>query len=410
MGWDTPQIQSKTFANGSHRIIPATETLKRINPIKRKFGISRLANVTGLDCLGIPVALAIRPNSRSVAVSQGKGMTLDDAKASAMMEAIEIWHAEHFDGEVLYGKVKDLKHKHRFLEHSRFPKVVGGEFDDDTPCLWVKGKELVSDVPVLLPYEMIHADYTHPHQPAHGYFPASTNGLASGNSYLEAVCHAITEVVERDSLSLWHFTAADEQTRQRIDPVSVDDENCKNLIERIERAGLQCGIWDVTSDNGIACILCVILEDGNHPGHLGLGSGCHPDRNVALRRALTEAAQTRLNYVSGSRDDLHLDEYSQSGLVEKQNYAEHVFAQEDCPKSFADVSHHSHQTLQEDYDFLLESLKAIDINEIGMVNLTREEHGIPVVRIIIPGLEAPHDDDSYLAGPRAKAIANSGDC
>ena len=77
-----------------HRARPAAETLARIEAEKHRFGITRIAVVTGLDRIGIPVALATRPNSRSVAVSQGKGLDPPSAKVSAVMESIEAWHAE----------------------------------------------------------------------------------------------------------------------------------------------------------------------------------------------------------------------------------------------------------------------------------------------------------------------------
>jgi YcaO-like protein with predicted kinase domain len=64
--------------------------------------------VTGLDRIGIPVALATRPNSRSVAVSQGKGLTLAAAKVSALMEAIELWHAEHIVRPMIFAAERDL--------------------------------------------------------------------------------------------------------------------------------------------------------------------------------------------------------------------------------------------------------------------------------------------------------------
>ncbi len=41
------------------------------------------------------------------------------------------------------------------------------------------------------------------------------------------------------------------------------------------------------------------------------------------------------------------------------------------------------------------------------VDLTRPEFGLPVVRVVIPGLEAPDDDEDYVPGPRAQA-ARSG--
>jgi ribosomal protein S12 methylthiotransferase accessory factor len=84
----------KLFKRGTHRIISPDDTLTRIAPRAPQIGITRLGNVTGLDRIGIPVAVAIRPNSRSVSVSQGKGLGLSQALASALMEAIELFHAE----------------------------------------------------------------------------------------------------------------------------------------------------------------------------------------------------------------------------------------------------------------------------------------------------------------------------
>ena len=64
-------------------------------PLAARMGITRIAVLTGLDSIGIPVVAAVRPNSRSIAVHQGKGATLAAAKASAVMEAVETYHAEN---------------------------------------------------------------------------------------------------------------------------------------------------------------------------------------------------------------------------------------------------------------------------------------------------------------------------
>ena len=80
------------------RISPTSETLARITPLAwKQFGITRVANITGLDNIGIPVYVSVRPNSKSLSVSQGKGVSDDLAKISAMMESIETWHAENIE-------------------------------------------------------------------------------------------------------------------------------------------------------------------------------------------------------------------------------------------------------------------------------------------------------------------------
>ena len=79
---------------GTHRTVPPQETLARVTPLLAEMGITRIANITGLDLIGIPVVMACRPNSRSIAVAQGKGLDLAAAKVSAVMEAVETFHAE----------------------------------------------------------------------------------------------------------------------------------------------------------------------------------------------------------------------------------------------------------------------------------------------------------------------------
>ncbi|MFD2740546.1 YcaO-like family protein [Sulfitobacter aestuarii] len=393
----------KRLERGLHRICSAETTLRRIRPLMGRFGITRLADVTGLDRIGLPVMLAIRPNARSIAVSQGKGLTRAQAAASALMEAIEIWHAEHFDGPVFFASHADLARRHDFVDLARLPAQRGGGFDSHERLHWVQASDLLGTGPKLVPREMVHADYTHPLPPGAGHFPASTNGLASGNHRLEAICHGICEVIERDALALWHRQDLSARRATRLDPDSLEGAELPGLIARFARAGLETALWDVTSDIGIASFLCVIREPGGE-GHLGLGSGSHPDRAIALRRACTEAAQTRLNYISGAREDLSLAEYGSAGRAEKAQSFAALFDAPPGRRRFVAVPSRRNRHLQEDLDHLLRLLQRAGIAEVALVDLARSEHDIPVVRVIIPGLEAPHDDAGYVPGARARHI------
>jgi len=78
--------QLKQHREGTERTRSPAETVAIYRPVMEAVGITRLANVTGLDCVGIPVFMAVRPNARSLAVSQGKGVDADAVRASAMME------------------------------------------------------------------------------------------------------------------------------------------------------------------------------------------------------------------------------------------------------------------------------------------------------------------------------------
>src|SRR5437764_407034 len=98
----------KGFTAGTHRVVSPSETLERFMGKKESMGITRLCNITHLDNIGIPVVIAVRPASRSLSVSQGKGLTLEAAKASALMESIETYHAERIELPLRLASYREL--------------------------------------------------------------------------------------------------------------------------------------------------------------------------------------------------------------------------------------------------------------------------------------------------------------
>ena len=111
----------KGWRLGSHRAVPPAETVARLRPLLPLMGITRLADVTGLDRIGVPVFQAIRPLSRSVSVSQGKGLSPDAARASALMEAVETWHAERIERPLRLARERDLAQAARVIDTGRLP-------------------------------------------------------------------------------------------------------------------------------------------------------------------------------------------------------------------------------------------------------------------------------------------------
>lgn len=397
------QIEKKLLG-GSQRICAASETLARVLPLMQDFGITRLANVTGLDNVGLPVVIAIRPNARSIAVSQGKGMTLAHAKVSALMEAIEIWHAEHVNLPVYYASIADLEPQHAFVNLERLPQTPHPRPRRTDRQHWVVAQDILNGQYKLVPLEMVHADYAYPASPEAGCYPASTNGLASGNHVMEAVCHGICEVIERDALTLWQYQSRAAQRDARIDLSTVTDTGLRASLDRFAQAGLVCAVWDVTSDTGVPTFLSVIFDPDAPTDHLGLGSGTHPDATIALHRTFNEAAQTRLNYISGAREDLFHAEYSAAGRAAKSEAYTDLLSGPQGTRAFAETPGVTHSELQADLTWLKTRLHQAGIDEIAVVDLTRDTFDVPVVRVIIPGLEAPHDDAAYVSGARALAM------
>jgi YcaO-like protein with predicted kinase domain len=369
-------------------------------------GITRIADVTGLDSIGIPVVMVCRPNSRSLAVSQGKGLTLAAAKASGVMESIEAYHAEHITSAVKLATFEELRYTHRVIDVNRLPRKTSSLFDPNLVLPWIEGYDLLNDEPTWVPYEMVHTNYTLPLRFGAGSFPATSNGLAGGNHLLEAISHAICEVVERDAATLWHLLDEPSLHATRIDLDTVDDPDCRQLMDKFERADIAVAVWETTSDVGLPSFECIITEREDsvlRPLFCAEGMGCHPSRSIALLRALTEAAQSRLTAIAGSRDDLLTRDYERTRSPQIMRLNQELMLRVSHARTFADVPGWQNDTFDADIACELEGLRQAGIEEVVVVDLSSAAFGIPVVRVIIPGLESADKSPDYMPGLRARA-------
>lgn len=381
-----------------------TETLARYRPYAAFMGITRLGNITGLDRIGIPVAIAVRPNSRSVSVAQGKGLDLSQAMASALMEACETFHAEEI-GPCHRAGYRELARNNTVIDPDTLCPGVR-PFDPSTSISWIEGYDLLRREACWVPAEIVHTDYTV--QQPDGYFVAGSNGLASGNHPTEAVNAALYELVERDAVALWIAQPILRRARCLLDLGSIDDPDCRTLIAKYQAAGIAVRVWNVTTDIGIATFLCEIRDlAAGDPRRLRRfhGSGCHADRAIALSRALTEAAQTRLTYIAGIRDDLSPAEYEETPESDLGDALLDALASQSMPVSFSEVPSFAADDLIEDLRWALGRLATSGIERAIAVDLTRPDFALPVVRLVIPGLEWDSHHPNYRRGPRAQEVA-----
>lgn len=391
------------------RLATPEETLARVKPLLPVFGITRIANVTGLDTIGIPVVMVNRPNSRALAVSQGKGLTLAAAKASAVMESIESWHAERAGHLPLrLGSYEDLRYSLPLVDPDMLPCEMDSQFTPHHQMLWTEGTNLRTGNGLWVPYEMVHTNYTVPLPTGHGCFQANSNGLASGNHWIEAVIHGLSEVIERDARTLWNVLPLEVQEEARLDLETVADPACRQLLSQYARAGVAVGVWDVTSDVGVPTYLARIVQADAGIGTTirpATGYGTHLVPEIALVRALTEAAQSRLTFISGARDDMRREEYDHY-LAEDQQQLWLDRIRLGAPlRDFNDAPRWAGRSLRHDLQELLARLTAIGIADVVVVDLTRAEIGIPVVRVIVPGLEGVDSMENYCLGARARQAA-----
>jgi ribosomal protein S12 methylthiotransferase accessory factor len=400
---------AKGFREGTHRLVPPAETIARVAPHLSAFGITRVADVTGLDVIGLPVVMVCRPNAASLAVSQGKGLTLDAARASGLMESIESYHAEHVDLPLRLASHRDLARAAAVVDVSALPRLSVGAAREHHRVLWIEGRDLLRDEAVWVPYEMVHTNYTLPLPAGSGSFVMSSNGLASGNHLLEAVSHGICEVVERDATTLFRAGGEAEIPGSRLDLATVDDPGCRHVLDLYEAAGVAVGVWETTSDVGLPAFLCLIVDRAPDPFrrlYATEGMGCHPSRSVALLRALTEAAQSRLTFIAGSRDDGDRNRFERARHADAIQRAREQIADVRGPlRGFHDVPSIEGETFDDDIAAELACLRRAGVERVVVVDVSKPGLGISVVRVIIPGLESIDDVPGFVPGPRARARA-----
>lgn len=332
--------------------------------------------------------VAIRPASRSLVTAQGKGLDADSARTSALMESAECWHAENPVVPIYEESAAALRKRKKVLDLDRLATGRAGAVAVDELILWTEGWDIVGDCPVSVPYDCVTLNCLK--RPRRGTaFPQTSNGLASGNHLLEAVLHGLLEVIERDSVQAWQESSQPPKKTQ-VDPETVRDPHCCRILDLFTQAGVNAGIWDATSELEVPTYAVEIFEDscsktwracGNFAGY-----GSHLAPEVALSRALSEAAQSRLAFISGSRDDLYPFKYE----FDAEKVGLRVSRIKD-PAPTVPFSHRLTQatpSFEGDLSLLLERLKSRGIQQVGVVDLTRDELGMPVVKVVVPGLRS----------------------
>ncbi|WP_405796343.1 YcaO-like family protein [Streptomyces sp. NBC_01506] len=285
--------------DGTCRTLPPARTWQAIRPLLPAYGVTRVADVTGLDDLAIPVTMAVRPLSRTLSVAQGKGVSLDAARVSGAMEALEVWHAERAvpPTELRRVAAADLNLPYTVDE---LEQHAGALVTDRTPLDWITARSAVDGAAALVPAAAVRLGRQE-HDDWRLYLPsASTNGLASGNTRAEALAHGLCEVIERDVLS----TVPRAGRVELIDPATVDGGEPAVLVDRLRRARVWVELTCWPNRFGVPVMCCHLWRE-DQAAVLVAGSGAHVDPAVALTRAITEAAQSRLTLITGSREDSH---------------------------------------------------------------------------------------------------------
>jgi thioglycine synthase len=390
----------KTYTKDGHRAVDPTTTLKRVEPLLSVAGITRVADITDLDRIGIPVFSSIRPGAKEGAISiyNGKGASREQARVSAIMEGMERYSAEPQGEKVRRDLMENIMSSENAVDPRTLilPQMINVHVHYQ-PIAWVKGYDLIEGEDIWVPAAAVF----HPYESMNDLqlFRSNTNGLASGNNLEEAILHAMCEVIERDAWSI-----CESQRRPRGEIVVEDDcPVVSELLEKFRSQGVEVHLKDLTSDVGIPTIAAaaddVRMKD---PALLNLGVGTHLSPRVAAIRALTEVAQSRCTQIHGAREDTTKADLNRTVGYERMKRMNSMYFDPADEVRMSEFPEHDTKDILEDIEVVFDHLLERGFEKVIAVELTRPELGVPVVRMIIPGMEIYAMDMDRL-GPRLVA-------
>ena len=365
----------------SYRVCSPEETFEKIQDALKKIGTIEIKNIQHLDRANIPVYYLTRKvvidGKEGIAIHYGKGANDIQAKVSACMEAIE-----RFSAGYNKDKVKEKADNPINIEDLILP-----QYADKNVKEWVEGIDIINNEVVDVPADGVF-------YPTKGkLFRGNTNGLASGNNLDEAILHATLEVIERDAWSLADLS--------RKIPTKINPEDAKNpliheLIEKFESAGVKIILKDLTSEFEIPVVAAVCDDLSKNPLMLCVGVGCHLNPEIAILRALTEVAQSRVSQLHGFRRDAKLrKEFTSKIPYDRLKRIHRKWFEFEEEINIVDMPNNARYDLKKDLEFIKNKISEFGFDKLIYVDLNKV--GVDAVRVIIPKMEVYTIDRDRLS-------------
>lgn len=351
--------------------------LERLKGLAAGFGVTRLADITGLDDAGLPVWQAIRPAGLSLSVHQGKGRTDEEARIGALSEAMESHCAERVeaDGPVArFSQLPPAERAPRLCDYARCRE----RREPAGRIRWCRATNIVTSKPHYLPHSLVSLNFTRTREP---WFERSSNGLGAGPGEDHALRTALCEVVERDAVGAWEREPVFCRIQTALPLDSVPFDWFQALRDRLETRGASIRLFAPAAAIGLPVVVCWIEgreRFGSRWRRFG-GSGAHGDPGEALFRAVAEALQSRLTFIAAVRDDMLPSAYH-------GEQAPSALRLPPRPPGVAethwdDLPAHRHTALA-----IVESLVRAGYGQVAVKRLDGRVDGLAVVKAFVPGL------------------------
>jgi ribosomal protein S12 methylthiotransferase accessory factor len=341
--------------------------------------------------------------------SAGKGVSATQAQASALCEAIERysgeWHGDPSHATLCWRDMQsrhgaDAIHPNAVMRYSdaqyaqrmvlnargtRFNRVPA-PLPDDVAVDWTAVWSLTHERVKYLPTQLVAFNASAREGDQSVYAIGCSNGNAAGNTLEEAVLQGFCELVERDAVALWWYNRL---PRAGVDLNSLEANHMPALLDEYHRLGRECWALDLTSDLGIPVVAALSRVINRPQESILMGLGCHLDPKIAAQRAFAELNQmlwmAAPDPQGGARsvEDEEVRRWLDHATLASEPYLKP--APHQALRRISELQNISSGDLLGDISQCRAIVQAQGM-EVLALNQTRPDVGMPMVKVIVPGL------------------------
>ena len=365
--------------------------------LRAQFGISRVAEITGLDSIGVPVYNAIRPLSESLMIHSGKGLTREAARAGAILEGIEFSVATQPHGQFIVRRACEIPDVDRLELADCFP-ARASVVNDVMPVAWEFMTNIQNGAPKFVPSDLVWLTSRIKNQPLM-YFQGSTNGLASGANVEDAILSGLYEVIERDAWTINQYLLDNYGILPTRVPLTSLPPALKACLSQITASQIKLHLFDITNDYRVPVFSAILLDFSGNVAGTFAGFGCHLDAETAALRAITEAVQGRCCYINGARDDMFRRQFLVLKRVD-QAKLDAMFTELPLGGPLTEYRRIEFPDVRTELRYLLKFVRQFGVSEVYVKEMGAVLEGaIQIVRVVSPQCE-PYRFDHWTPGFR----------
>jgi oxazoline/thiazoline synthase len=337
--------------------------------------------------------------------SAGKGTSIQQARAGALCEAVErysgLFTGEEYRITSSFNKLgldaihpnacmlfSDMQYQDRAQNNlrDRSFEIIPDPFDVNAEIEWSPVWSLTHKTYKWLPTGYLY--FAYPRKEGQFFYWGDSNGSAAGNTLEEAVLQGFLEIVERDAAAIWWYN---QLSLPSIDLPGLNNAYINQVIDHYKDINREIWCLDLTTDIGIPVIAAITRRIDKPVEDIVFAFGCHLDFEIAVLRAITELNQFLPAVIPMKTDGTGEYAYDDPASLEWWKTALLVDHPYLAPNSLLPKVGNKPAVIATSGsigEIVLSCQKLIEQRgyEFLVLNQTRPDIGLPVVKVIIPGM------------------------